>query len=246
MDPAPLKDTPAVYWFAALGVVVFSVTLGLATGLFRRRTRMKTVPVDGARLRIRPDRSRREHVRAAALLCVSAGIPLLALASRLASHHELDGGGKTFVALAVLIAGFGLVWLARSLVALQAGDDAIVTVARVPLRRDDDIDFRIEIPRAAGTTRAISASVVCIEHAVIHMGRFTHMAHRVVNEMPLLLDAGSTPAGGATGQLTVRFPAASWPASGPGRSLNYTYEWVLRVELPGSGTALTRFPLEVE
>ncbi len=240
-------DATSLYWFGALGFVVASIVIGMATGILRRRSRMKTIPSNASDgWQLLQIQSRRQRYLAGLYIFCTTGLPLIGLSAHWYSRQELNGGGRAFVILSAVLASAEVIWLIRSFLDYRYTGDARVQLScATPLKRDDDFTLRINIPARDAAPAEIVGRIVCIEHAVVHFGRFTHMKHTTVREIPLNLAAARSADGRLAGEIRVRIPAENCPPSGRGKSFNHTYEWQLRVDLAGGKNAQSVFPLDV-
>lgn len=237
---------PSSYWYGALWIALFSIGCGLGTGLLRTRKRMKILRTgESVWQQILPDRTRREWMFASLLIFFTSGLPFIALAVHLAAHELAGSGSRAFIILAIGIAAAEAFWVLTAFRNHQSLGDARVSVKQPVLQRDEDVEIQIEIPARGSAPAEIIARVVCIEHAVYHMGRYTQMCHRVFKEEPIRVAAENAGGNWVAGTGRVRFPAESWPASGYGKSLNFTYEWKLIVELHKTRPRYTVYPLHV-
>lgn len=230
-----------------LGNITLSLIVGFGSGLLRKRVRMKTVAATEAEwLKLCPDHSRYEWFIAGLYLLGTTGIPLLVVSARF-FYAEAAGasGGRAFLALAACIALAEAAWTARSYLALKTLGDADVQLTLAPIKRGEPFELRIAVPAGNPAQSEIAARIICIEHALLHFGRFAHMKHTNVREIPLAIASACDGAGRVAGTAQLRVPAENCPPSGHGKSLNYTYEWQLRVELPGGKNASSVFPLDV-
>ena len=244
MDPTALKAVPASYWLGAAGTLSVSLIVGAASGLLRKRSGMKTrETAESGWLRVLPDHSRREWFLAGLFLLCTSGLPLVALAAHIYTEHEWAGGGQALLVLSLGIALAEVAWTARSIIAFKTVGDADVRITLAPITRDTDFSLRIDIPARTSAQSEIIARIVCIEHAVVHFGRFTHVNHTTVREIPLTLAATSRESGRCLAVTQLRIPSENCPPSGRGKSFNHTYEWLLRVELEKSARSV--FPLDV-
>ena len=241
---------PAVLWFIAMGLGTAALSVRAIVRTLRKRTR--TRPADAAQpgwRRILPDCSKRERVIDSATLFALSGLPYLALAAVMLGRPTINGEGWTFVVMAAAIAAFEAALLVRAILASQVGQEPVVAISAAPIPRNTDLKLRVEIhapdANSPAGTREIFAQVVCIEHAVIHQGRFTTMAHRVFNDRALKIAGHLVGQDRLAGEQDIRFNAAAWPASGPKNLGNQTYEWQLQIELPGTKNKRVIFPLEV-
>ena len=245
MDSTVVKSAPQLYWVCACGAAAFSLGVGFATGLIRKRRRMKTIAQSENGWReLLPNQSRSTRRAGALFLVLTSGLPLLVLSALLWPWRELDGGGRTFVVISLSVVIVELVWLVRAIIACRASDDARVFFQAERVTRDQEFAWRVSVPARGGNTE-ICGRVICIEHAVVHQGRFTHIDHRIVREQPLRLTGHPAGEDRLAAEGALHFPTERWPASGPGKSLNFNYEWQLHVELPGRPGQVTIFPLDV-
>jgi hypothetical protein len=238
---------PANYWFNVLFVAVISIGLGLATGVLRKRKRMQAFPSDvSGWLQILPDHTRRERLCASIVMFCTSGVPLLLLSAYAAWHYAGGGAVRSFTMLAIAVAAAEVFWVILGFRAYsKSPDDANVALETAPLRRDEELQLNIEVPVHGQLPTEIVARIVCIEHAVFHVGRYTQMSRRVLKEESVHIAVARNLTRYAAGTGRIRLPAESCPASGHGKSLNQHYEWQLRVEHPGAKGQCSVFPIEV-
>ena len=199
-----------------------------------------------------PSRQRRDTVREKAFLIVFIGLPtvLLAIQFVFAAHAAGSSGAPTWIFPAMAFALvwvqlFQLAWAQRLLWAI--GDPSLV-VRPAPLQRGEPFFLRLEIEtRRRLDTVNLEVRIICRESYIMHLGRRTMLATRVLGEQTITLERQGNAAAGATilGEGECRFDPARWPPSGRAGSSTFPQcRWEVCVNLTGSQKRSTVFPID--
>jgi hypothetical protein len=192
----------------------------------------------------------RDGVKQSWLLLLLTGLPMAALAVHLVVVMQpVQGWGAVFVAFALLMLAGAIIALWWASKASSYIGDPRLSIRPMPLQRGEDFSVNVEVDIYRALPDAdVVVHVICLEHALMHTGRFTQFVKKIVSQKSLHVLNHVTAAAGSVlaGSGVLQFDPAETPASGQrGITMYPRYTWEARVELAGTRKFVAIFPLEV-
>ncbi len=242
--------SPGWYWAAAGAASCLLAGIFILTNrITLPRKKMSLRPLTGATsFLLLPQQTPRERLYTALFLLISIALPFLILAAQfeIATSFTLLAAHQ-FCAAAILLTLALIAPVALRARALDHQGDCQLTIDRAALVLDTPFTLHATITaRKPLQITRWQVRLVCVEHILMHSGRYSHHVTRPHREILATLAGPTTLSAqqSLSGSATLRADSKEHPPSGQTSVATYPhYHWEIRLELTGSLNSTAIYPI---
>jgi hypothetical protein len=236
-------------WIVWAGIVCCVSAVGIWTGWVRwPRKAMGVVPIDGGEFRLLPRWTRLEQRWSPAVPLGAGAIASMGLVGYPILRGRALSLEERWLAVAGACCGIGLIVHAiRCATLARAGRQPSISLSTDGPRLDQSFRLRVEV-EAADDQQDVHVTLRCMEHVLMHSGRYTHHVVRLKSEQivefreRIFVSASRMHAASADVVLDSRQHVASGSA---GMSMYPYYHWEIEAKGGAGAKKGTIFPLTV-